>query len=176
MNYDSIKMRELILYFARNHGDTPPLGRVKMAKLLFYADNETYRETAYPITGAQYRKRPHGPAAAQYEGTFGQMQIDKDAHEEVVGKGFRIVADRDADMSLFNDDEKRIMADVLDKYRAWSAQQISDASHREVGWRVATPDKEIPYEAFLLAPTVTTEHKERGAKIVAVNGWALDPF
>lgn len=172
MRFDSTKMRELILYVARKTGG---VGRVKMAKLLYYSDNEAYRQLGGSITWADYQKLPHGPAARQYKPTFAAMVGDGLVHEEPAFMGYTIVADVDPDPTILSDGEVAIIDDVIDRYSWMNAQKISEVSHQEIGWRVAEPYSTIPYTAFLLASSVPDNAMKRAAEVVAEKGWAVEP-
>ena len=79
MEYDKSKMRELILYIARAQADDPTFGRVKLAKLLYFADNEAFVRLERPITGATYQKLPEGPAAREFVPLRDEMLLNGDA-------------------------------------------------------------------------------------------------
>jgi hypothetical protein len=61
--YDERKFRELLVYVAsRLQGDRSG-GATKLNKVIFFADFAHVRRTGAPITGAEYQKLEHGPAA-----------------------------------------------------------------------------------------------------------------
>src|SRR5215467_15769882 len=60
---DSLKrFRELQIYISHQCLDDPTFSRVKLYKILFYSDFETFGRYGEPITGWSYRKLPFGPA------------------------------------------------------------------------------------------------------------------
>ncbi len=53
---DDIKLRELVLYLATLSEGDATFGKVKLNKLLFYADFNAYLKFGKPITGHEYQK------------------------------------------------------------------------------------------------------------------------
>jgi hypothetical protein len=169
-------MRELVLYIAQRAGNDPTFGRVKLAKLLYYSDCEAFRRLGTAITGADYQKLPHGPAARQYVPVFLEMQADGVAHEQKTGLGYKVIADAEPDITVFSQEEIAIVDEIVDKYQGWTAERISRESHKEIGWRVAELGAVIPYSAYLLEPAVAPEHIKRAQELVAANNWVSEPF
>src|ERR1035437_1475045 len=56
------KLRELVLYIATASEGDEPFGKVKLNKILFFADFEAYRRFVRSITGHEYQKLAQGPA------------------------------------------------------------------------------------------------------------------
>ena len=53
---DDNKLRELVLYIAVLSEGDPAFGKVKLNKLLFFADFTAYLSFGKPITGHEYQK------------------------------------------------------------------------------------------------------------------------
>ena len=56
------KLRQAILFIAKEGEDDLCLGAVKLNKILYYADVRAYLELHKPITGVVYQHLPEGPA------------------------------------------------------------------------------------------------------------------
>ena len=164
MEYDKSKMRELILYIARAQADDPTFGRVKLAKLLYFVDNEAFVRLERPITGATYQKLPEGPAAREFVPLRDEMLLNGDAVEVPYtwpnGKVSLRLEGRDPDVSVFDASELQIVDQVLNHWRGVGASAISKASHEEIGWKVGTMNRGIPYEAYFLAPSLSDHLRE----------------
>src|SRR5665213_3249388 len=103
LSFQREKMRELVLFVAQSEVDDPYFGRVKLAKLLYYIDNEAFLKLGKSITGARYQKLPEGPAAREFVPLRDEMMAKNEAKEteQDWGDGFtslRLVAIRDADL------------------------------------------------------------------------------
>ncbi len=86
-SYDERKFTELLLYVAtRLQGDRSG-GATKLNKILFFADFAHVRRGA-PITGAEYQKLEHGPAARRLRPVRDRLIANGDAElvdEEFLG-------------------------------------------------------------------------------------------
>jgi hypothetical protein len=60
MAYSADKMQQVILFFLERINNVH-LGRTKLMKLLYYVDFDHYERHGRTVTGAAYRKLPHGP-------------------------------------------------------------------------------------------------------------------
>ena len=101
------------------------------------------------------------------------MRANGDAHEVANDIGFRLVADRDADLTVFSPAELTLVDSVLDRFRGHNATDIRAESHREIGWAAAEPNDVIPYASYLLAP-VTDDNISRARLVVETQGWAVE--
>jgi hypothetical protein len=173
---DEKKLAELMLYVAGRLSDDPTAGAVKLNKILYHADFRAYLELGAPITGHAYYKRTYGPApkrlrpVREYLVTSGAA----DLVQEDVGAPKpqeRLVARRQADVSLFTDAELRIADAVIEEFRPLRGMELSDDSHKEPGWRAAEADGLIPYATALIARTTTDADRDRAAELAQQSGW-----
>lgn len=157
-------MRELILTIAKAEEHDQSFGRVKLAKLLYYMDNEAYLRLGQPITGATYQKLKDGPAAREFLALREEMLTNGEATETALEwpnglKSFRLVAMREPKSAVLSEGESAVIARVLRRFKGVGGGAISKQSHEEIGWRVAPAGGTIPYPAYLLAPKVTERQR-----------------
>ena len=152
--YDERKFIELMLYVASRLETDRSGGATKLNKVLFFADFAHVRRTGRPITGATYQKLEHGPAARRLRPVRDQLVASGAAElcqEEFLGyQQHRLVPLRQADLSVFSDDELSTIDKVLSDLDGLNARQVSDLSHEEAGWRLVDLGDDIPYEAALV--------------------------
>lgn len=169
--YDERKFTELLVHVAsRLQGDQSG-GATKLNKILFFADFAHVRRTGSPITGAEYQKLEHGPAARRLRPVRNQLIENGDAElvdEEFLGyRQHRVIPRRNADLSIFSTDELATIDKVLADLDGLNARQVSDLSHDEAGWRLVDFGDTIPYEAALVGArqvsTPTSQRLEREA-------------
>ncbi len=169
--YDERKFTELLVYVAsRLQGDQSG-GATKLNKILFFADFAHVRRTGSPITGADYQKLEHGPAARRLRPVRDRLIENGDAElvdEEFLGyRQHRLIPHRDADLGVFSDDELATIDKVFADLDGLNAKQVSDLSHDEAGWRLVDFGGTIPYEAALVGArqvsTPTSQRLEREA-------------
>ena len=72
-NYTEEKLQQVILYFLE-HINNVHLGRTKLMKLLYFVDFDHYEAHGVPVTGATYRKLPHGPYPDKVEKLIQMME------------------------------------------------------------------------------------------------------
>ncbi len=170
--YDEAKFTELLLYVAERLQPDRVGGATKLNKVMFFADFAHVRRTGAPITGAEYQKLPHGPAARRLKpvrdallGT-GEAEV---AREEFLGYELhRLVPLRRADTSVFSKAELETIDQVLGDLNGLNARQVADLSHEEAGWRLVDEGEVIPYEAALVgARQVSTPTSRRLEREVA---------
>jgi uncharacterized phage-associated protein len=163
-------MRELVLYVSRAQRDDITFGRVKLAKLLYYSDNEAFVRLGESITGANYQKLPEGPAAREFVPLREEMLLDGDAEEVRFVWPSGLVSlrlqGRDPDESVFTAEQLEVIDSVVDRFTGVSGTAISKASHEEIGWQVAAENQTIPYEAYFLAPRLTSEQRELALRMI----------
>ena len=165
-SYDEGKFTELVVYVAFCLRGDRSGGATKLNKVLFFADFAHVRRTGAPITGAEYRKLEHGPAARRLRPVRDRLIESGDAElidEEFLGyRQHRLIPHRDADLMVFSDDELATIDKVLADLDGLNARQVSDLSHDEAGWRLVDFGDAIPYDAALVgARQVSTPTSQR---------------
>lgn len=145
------KLYNAILFFCKEG-----VLKTKLNKLLFYADFKHYKEYAISITGARYAHVPFGPAPDNYEIYYGVLSSEraiefieeiypaKRGGESVVGEIIKAV--KKPDLSLFAASELRIMASVQEDFEKYNAREITDFSHKEIGYQETDDGDIISYD------------------------------
>lgn len=170
MSRDSRKFREMILYVARSAEHDPRCGATKLNKILFYADFWAYRKLGQSISGRVYRKRDFGPVPHRMAQTVANMEAKGDcawARRDYHGRDLKkLVPLREPDLSLFDSREIDLIGRVIDELWELNATEVSDLSHRFVGWQAASMGEEIPYETVFVGDPAPLAKEEEA--------WALD--
>ena len=155
------RLRELIVYLAKRSSDDAYFGRVKLAKLLFFCDFGAYAEFGESLTGASYRKKPHGPLADEELLALRDLQDSGSVKIEEVGVYMyvqkHIVAKRDADISWLTPEQHSLIDEVLSRHRNDHATDLSVLSHTFPGWNLAEMNKVIPYHTVFTATEAPTQ-------------------
>jgi hypothetical protein len=164
MRADYQKAEQMVLYMCHKSKRDPLFGKVKLAKLMFYADFFAYRYLGQPITGLDYKKLPQGPVPTQAKriqehlvetgqavertGNFNRQQlvpVDRFSRKKFEG--------------IFTQAELNIMDQVYDKVRPMKAYEVSDLSHEFVGWQLAENEEVIPYGTILISDRSPTQEE-----------------
>jgi len=124
--------------------------KTKLMKLLFYADFGHFKKYSVSITGARYARLPYGPVPDQFERWLVALILDDEGiqKEEVWNKeypGEVYISNVSLDPSIFSTSELRVLAAVKEKFKDYTAKQISDVSHDEKGYQETENAHLIPY-------------------------------
>ncbi len=176
--YNGAKFKELVLLLAERSKSDTRMSRVKLNKLLYLADFDSYRLLGHSITGATYIKGEHGPMAAELPGAekeLGQrgylawrLQDAGDFTQKVP------VAVEPPDESLFTDAELAIINSALDQLAELGGRGARNWSHEEsVGWNEVEPEEAIPYHSALFSTEEIPDSDVGRAREIALDrGWA----
>ncbi len=163
------KFRELLVYIATRSTDDPTFGSVKLNKVLYYSDFASYRLLGKPITGATYQKLREGPAPRELLEcrsdliASGTATIQLRPYFTRMQKTLVISPERVPDTEIFDPGELQLVDEVMDFFRGKTAREVSDLSHREPGWILATDRETIPYEtAWLSSDPIEQDIEEMG--------------
>ena len=130
-----------------------PVTATSLNKLLFYADFLCFRSETVSLTGAAYRRLPHGPVPADYGGLREQMELDQYVEiEEVeyqngnVGEEYRAGPRAEELESPFTVRERKVLEAVAKAFMRATPSEISRRSHNESAWRKTADKALIDYD------------------------------
>jgi uncharacterized phage-associated protein len=119
-------------------------------KLLYYVDFDHYERHGRPVTGANYRKLPHGPVPQQAKALIAQMERKGVVREvKVRVKDYaqhRLITQARFDASKFSGDELLTLEKVAKEWEDATGTQIEAASHAEAPWAATKEGRVIDYE------------------------------
>ncbi len=162
------KFRELLLLIARESEGDDSFGAIKLNKLLFYADFRAYVKFGKSITGQLYQRLTNGPAPRKLLPIRREMIRNREcaiATRDYFGRNQkRVIALREPDLSEFTGDEVSLVQNVIRDFWEKDAKQMSDKSHRFIGWKLAKENETIPYDVALVARGPRNRKAEQAAK------------
>ena len=151
MSLQRKKYHNAILYLCRKlKGEVR--GKKKLAKLLYFADFDLYEKSQKLITGDIYRAFPMGPVPSRLEEITTEMVKEKmlgiERVEEREGYNATEVYKCliEPDLSVFDNEEKKMLDRVTIKYGHLNGKQLEELSHAEAPYIGTALRKEIPYE------------------------------
>lgn len=152
------KFKELLLYLATQCEGDRYFGATKVNKQLFFADFLAYANLGRPITGAEYMALEFGPAPRRLRPLReeliedGDLSLDRRKYQE------RIVAHRPPNLKVFTKQELKIINQVIEELRGNDANDVSQLSHRFLGWAAARAEGQatgenvtIPYSTVFVS-------------------------
>lgn len=168
ISFDPRRFEELILLLAKLSEEDEHFGATKLNKLLFYCDFLAYAHLGAPLTGAPYQKLEYGPAPRPLKPTLAKLvregRLAEEQRDRFSLQQKRPVALREADRSLFSEDEIELIESMVAKFRSESATAISDLSHQLPGWKLARKGETIPYGTVRLGTRAATPAEVEYAK------------
>jgi len=150
INYSEEKLQQVIVYFLE-HINNVHLGRTKLMKLLYFVDFDHQEAHGHSVTGATYRKLPHGPYPDKIENLIKKMETaGKVRQVNVEHKGFTqtrlLTLGAKFDPAKFSGAELQTLERVAADWADATAAQIEAATHREAPWAGTADGKTIDYE------------------------------
>ncbi len=137
INYKSINV---ILYILNK----VILNRTGLMKYLFASDFLNYKLFNKTISNFKYAHAPWGPIVNNQDALL-NLLIKQDyikLASSVDDSAMLFAPLQDADLSCFNEDEINILNKIIDEFKGMSAKDLSDWSHKFIGW-METKDGEI---------------------------------
>lgn len=171
------RFTELALYIAQQCVDDSTYSKVKLLKILFFSDFESYGRYGTPITGMPYRKMPFGPCPADFprwqEEMLRDNQIKIFSRRVYDHSSQRLFPMREPDLDVLSARDISIVAGWIRFFWNKTAKEVSDYSHGKA-WKIAAESELIPYEAvFISNEPVTFEDVARTKELAAKYGWKL---
>lgn len=140
------KVRQMILFFL---GHMNVGYKTALNKLMFYADFLMYREHGVGISGLTYSALPYGNVPNNFKVLYGIF----DEVEEVDGEKPYFKPLRVCDLSVFDENEIRVLELVAEKMAKLASTVLSETNHTEDAWLKYKHDTKllVPFsEAFML--------------------------
>lgn len=160
IQFDRAKFKDAIHYVCAKC-PTEELGKVKLHKILYFADMIHFIGTGTPLTGAPYQKQTFGPMARHLNWAVGELQKEGRLRAEKRDYfGFDKMDYQslgEPDTRSLNENARRMLDEVIEFARSRSAKCISELSHM-AAWEAAEIGGTIPYySAFGLYPAAVTD-------------------
>lgn len=138
------KVNAVIGYFSNY---IVPLYKVKLMKLLWYADVLYYKKHKESITGLVYQHLPLGAVPVAYNKLLELPSIK--VVEELMNEhsvAYRIEPNREINLSSFTMDELEVLNQVASFFKEYNSRQIVDYMHKEKAYLETEPNQVISYD------------------------------
>ncbi len=145
----------MILHVAHRCSGAKFFGAVKLNKIIWKADFDSFAERQIPVTGREYRRQKFGPALREMVPVQREMLLDGVIRFEVRDFGDGIVEQRtvalvEPDLALFSADDLEYVDRSISHYWEMTGTESSDESHG-LAWRTRTNGEPMPYESAVLS-------------------------
>ncbi len=144
--FDYKKFSAMVIFFAQNNKE---LLKTKLMKLLNYSDMLFFKENSVSISGLRYVHFPYGPVPENFDMLLGKLAADKIAYIEIVYDSVyekhQIILNSDSGLNILTDKEIEILTKVNNKFSGFGSREISDYSHKEIGYQKTLKREIISY-------------------------------
>lgn len=134
-------------------GRCPEITKMKLSKLLYFADKEHLLTYGKPIIGDRYVKMEFGPVPScgynlmkHDERSSVEDQAMFDHHLCVDGNDITLKVP--ANLRAISESDREALDDVISKYGHLTPDQLSKISHHEPAWVNADMNAEMDYRLF----------------------------
>ncbi len=134
------KFNQMVAFFAQK---IHPF-KVKMCKLLFYADFAHFKRTGRSISGVSYIAIGMGPVPSNFDGLFNEARRQGFLHIEYQdfqngGTGEQFLPGAAAfDKTVFNNSEFQVLQEVCTRFAESGTSEMIRMSHEEEAWKAGT--------------------------------------
>jgi len=148
--FDFDKTCAMIQFFIEKFGR---IQSVKLLKLVNYADMLYFKENSISISGLRYKHYIYGPVPENYDLIFHNMLenclINESYEIHDTYECHYYESGINSKLDVLDDEEKRILQIIYEKFKNYGSKQISEYSHLEKGYTSTTNNELISYEYAL---------------------------
>jgi hypothetical protein len=169
------RLSEAVLYISQKCESAPFFGLVKLNKIVWRADFESFAQRGQPVTGRQYQRLRQGPAPVEMLPVLNQLQANRLLTIKRVQQGSyqeqRPIALQDPVLKFFSPQDLEFLDQAISVYWEKTGKEVSDISHG-VAWGTREEAEAMPYElAYLSDAPLGRNQRARLLKLAAANGW-----
>lgn len=139
------KVVDVIRYFANSSGVTK-LYKVKLMKLLWYADALAYKLRGRAITGLVYQAMPMGAVPIGHESIIDLRGVVCEEVEIGDGTAYHFCASGDEEYPSLADDDRRILDRVISELGRMTKDEIVSFMHQERAYQETAPRDMIRFD------------------------------
>lgn len=150
-----LRIREAILYIASRCESAKFFGAIKLNKIIWKADFNSFAERGVPVTGRAYKRRPLGPALQEMLPVHRSMRNEGLIRIENRDFGDDIVEDRtiacvEPVLTYLGPKDIAFIDKAIKYYWDMTGTETSDESHGPA-WKTRKDNDPMPYELAFLA-------------------------
>ncbi len=146
LNFD--KVVAAIQYFA-NSAEVLNLYKVKLMKLLWYADSLSFKRRGFSMTGLVYTALPMGAVPIAHKSIIDLKGVSYEEDEFPDGSGYRFVRIPDEDYTALNSEEIEILEKIVQICGKDTREQIVNRMHNERAYKETVQGAVIKYQYAL---------------------------
>lgn len=127
----------------------PDMTKMKLFKLLFFADQAHLSSYGRPIIGDTYIKMKNGPVPSEAYDIVKRHAAHSLANKYLSVSDIHIGVRHPADVRELSESDIEVLDSIIRIHGKRSALELSDLSHRERAWHLAATNAPMDYRLFL---------------------------
>ena len=135
----------MIHYYA-NSAKVTSLYRVKLMKLLWYADALSYKRRGHTISGMVYRALPMGAVPVAYESIVDLSTINCEEIDMGDGTGYKFLPTENRDYPFLNPEDIEVMDAIIQRFGNLPKAEIVEIMHQEDAYTETAPGDIIQFK------------------------------
>lgn len=139
---DIDKLESIISYYAER---VENLYKVKLMKMLWYADALSFQVWNRSMTGLVYRHEVMGALPVGHYRMMSLANLNIREEEGYDAASYHFYSNKALDMTCISGEEAEILDRVIDKFKSFSASEIVNYMHEEQAYKETDPGEIIPY-------------------------------
>lgn len=139
------KIVEVIRYFA-NSNKMHNLYKVKLMKLLWYADFLSYKKNNCSITGMIYKAMPMGAVPVAHKSIINLKGIIYEEVEFENGTGYKFIPCDNKEYNSLTKEDVRILDMIIEIFGKATKEQIVQKMHNEMAYKITKVGEILSYE------------------------------
>lgn len=139
---DLDKVRNLMVYFSTH---IKPLYKVKLMKLLWFADVEFYKQYGRSMTGLVYKHLPLGAVPLAHNEIMGlsSIHVEEEMHDHYIA--YKITPNVTVSIQSFTIEELGVLQKVVEKFKDFTTKEIVGFMHEERAYKETVDDEIVPF-------------------------------
>lgn len=139
------KVIDVICYFA-NSDRVKNLFKVKLMKMLWYADSLSYKRRGFSMMGLVYCAKAMGAVPIAHDSIMKLKGISYEEIEFAESTGYKLVKNDNIQYATLSDEDKAILNDVINNFGEMTKDQIVEKMHKEAAYIETAPHDIIQYK------------------------------
>lgn len=139
------KVVDVIRYFAKSK-EVTKLYKVKLMKLMWYADALSYKNRGFAITGLVYQAMPMGAVPVGHNSIIDLKDIPCEEVDMGETNAYHFSLNEDTSFLALSDEDKKILDKVIEKLGKMTRNQIVSFMHKEQAYIETEPRDVIQFK------------------------------
>ena len=139
------KVVDVIRYFAASK-KVSALYKVKLMKLLWYADALSFKKRGFAITGLVYQALPMGAVPIGHNSIIDLKDVPCEELDIGETMAYHFALEEETSFPALSEDDKEILDIVIEKLGKMSKNEIVDFMHKEQAYLKTAPRDVIPFQ------------------------------